>query len=233
MKNTLYRVAFCFIFLFSSSLVLSQNGSKELKDAYDFDYIYKLKMTNKKDDIQFDYYLKKDAGYFGFDISEMTKGQEGMKMFTIMDNDSGTTGMFMDMMGKKIVQKSKIKLSDFDSDKNAPDYTLTEIGSKTILGYNCQGFIMETKDSKITVYITDEAPVSFSKMWDNSKTKMPKGFNPVWMEKYAENGLMMEMQYIDKKKSKNNMTMLCVGLEKTDFSIQASDYGSMLGALGN
>ncbi|RXJ52591.1 DUF4412 domain-containing protein [Gelidibacter gilvus] len=232
MKNSVFRVGLCLLFLCSSTLVLSQNGSKELKDAYDFDYIYKLKMTNKKDHIQFDYYLKKDAGYFGFDISEITKGQEGMKMFTVMDNDSGTTGMFMEMMGKKMVQKSKIKLSDFDSDKNDSDFTFTQIGSKTILGYKCDGFIMENKDSHITVYITNEAPVSFSKMWDNSKTKMPKGFDASWMKKYGENGLMMEMKFVDKKKNKNNTTMECVGLEKTNFSIQASDYGSMLSAFG-
>src|SRR5690606_23269803 len=145
MKNSVFRVGLCLLFLCSSTLVLSQNGSKELRNAYDFDYIYKLKMTNKKDNIQFDYYLKKDAGYFGFDISEITKGQEGMKMFTVMDNDSGTTGIFMEMMGKKVVQKSKIKLSDFDSDTNDSDFTFTQIGSKTILGYNCDGFIMENK----------------------------------------------------------------------------------------
>lgn len=232
MKNPVFRVGLGLLFLCSSTLALSQNGSKELKDAYDFDYIYKLKMTNKKDHIQFDYYLKKDAGYFGFDISEITKGQEGMKMFTIMDNETGTTGMFMEMMGKKMVQKSKIKLSDFDSETADSDVTFTQIGSKTILGYNCDGFIMENKDSHTTVYITNEAPISFSKMWDNSKTKMPKGFDPAWIKKYGENGLLMEMQFVDKKKPKNNTTMECVGLEKTNFSIQASDYSSMLGAFG-
>lgn len=232
MKNQVFKVALCIIFLFSSSIVLSQKGSKELEDTYDFDYVYKLQMTSKKDVIQFDYYLKKDAGYFGFDLPIVTKEQEGMNIFTVMDNDNGVTGVFMEMMGKKIVQKSKIKLSDFDSEENNSDFTITEIGTKNILGYNCQGFIMEDKASKITIYITDEAPVSFSKVWDNSKTKMPKGFKPSWMKKYAENGLMMEMEYTDKKKNKNNMTMLCVGLEETDFSIQASDYGSMLGVLG-
>lgn len=232
MKNSAFKIALCFLFLVSSTVVFSQNDSKEMKDSYDFDYIYKLKMTNKKDDVQFDYFLKKDAGYFGFDISSITKGQQDMKMFTIMDNDNAVIGMFMEMMGKKIVQKSKIKLDDFDSDKNEAEFTITKIGSKTILGYECEGFIMENKDSKSTMYFTSEAPINFSKIWDNSNTKMPKGFNPAWMKKYGENGLLMEMQYVDKKKSKNNVTMECIGLEKTDFTLQASDYGSMLGVLG-
>lgn len=232
MKTFKCKLVLGVFFLIFTSIAFSQTNSKELKDVYEFDYIYKLKISNNKDDFQFDYYLKKDAGYFGFDLSSLTQDQKDMKMFTIIDNDTGTTGMFMEMMGKKMVQKSKIKLSDFDSEIDDSEFTVTEIGSKTILGFNCQGFIMENKDSKSTVYITDEAPVSFSNIWNNGKTKMPKGFNERWMEKYAKNGLMMEMEYTDKKKKKNNMTMQCVGLEKTDFILQASDYGSMLSAFG-
>ena len=230
MKTTLLKAVLAFMFLFPSNQLLAQNNAKELQDVYDFDYTYKVKMTSKKDDIQFDYYLKKDAAYFGFAIPLMTKEQEGMNMFTVMDNNKAVTAMFMEVMGKKVVQKSKIKLSDFDSDTDATDFTIKEIGSKTILGYKCQGFIMENKESEITVYITDEAPISFNKMWNNGKNKLPKGFNPSWMKKYSENGLMMEMHYVDKKKSKNNMTMTCIALDKTDFSIQTTDYGSMLGA---
>ena len=233
MKKTLLKVLVGFIFLFTSNQIFAQNNSKELRDIYDFDYIYKIKMTNKKDDIQFDYYLKTDADYFGFALPIMGKDQEGLNMFTVMDNKNLVTAMFMEMMGKKVVQKTKIKLSDFEADNNASDFTIKEIGSKTILGYNCQGFIMDNKDSEITFYMTDEAPISFNKVWDNGKNNMPKGFNPAWMKKYSENGLMMEMHYVDKKKAKNNMTMTCEALEKTDFSIQASNYGSMLGALGN
>ena len=230
MKTTLFKVFLGIIFLFSPHHLRAQKDSKELKDNYDFDYIYKLKMTNKKDDIQFDYYLKEGAGYFGFALPIMTKEQEGMNLFTVMDTDRAVTAMFMDIMGKKVVQKSKIKLSDFDSEQDTSDYTIKEIDSKTILGYKCQGFVMESKKTEITVYMTDEAPISFNKVWDTGKNKMPKGFNPAWLKKYSDNGLLMEMHYVDKIKAKNNMTMTCTALEKTDFSIQASDYGSMLGA---
>lgn len=231
--STIFRLVVGISFLFSSMMLVAQNDSQGLRSTYDFDYIYKLKMTNKKDDIQFDYYLKKDADYFGFDIAAMSQGQEGMKMFTVMDNANAVTGMFMEMMGKKMVKTSKIKLSDFTSDENSSDYTFKKIGSKTILGYNCDGFEGENADSKITFYVTNEAPVSFNKMWENGKTKLPKGFNPAWMEKYSKNALMMEMQFVDKKKDKNSMTMECIGVEETNLAIKTSEYGSMLGAFGN
>jgi hypothetical protein len=47
------------------------------------------------------------------------------------------------MMGKKVVQKTKLKASDFVSDEDISDYTITESDSKTINGYECEGFVSE------------------------------------------------------------------------------------------
>lgn len=232
MKTILSRTFLCLTFLFSSSLLFAQKNQKEIQDVYDFDYTYKLKMTTKKDEVQFDYYLKKDADYFGFLLPMVNKGQEGMEIFTVMDNNYNVSAMFMEIAGRKIVQKTKLKLDDIKTDEDNSNFTIKEIGSKNILGYNCQGFIVEDKDSHITIYITNEAPISFNKVWDTGKNKMPKGFDPEWVKKYSKSGLVMEMHYVDKKKPKNNTSMNCIGLDKTDFSINTSDYGSMLGAFG-
>jgi len=211
----------------------SQKASKvELPSSYDFDYIYKLKMTHKKKDIVLDYYLKEGGKYFGFDTAEMSKSSKDTKMFMVMDNNLNVTAMFMEMMGKKVVQKTKLKASDFKGDSDTSDYTFTKIDSKTIMGYECEGYVSENDKEKITFYITDDVPVSFNQVFGANAKKMPKGFNPEWVKKYAENGLMMEMIYTDKKKAKNSMTMQCISLEKTDFSIDASKYGSMMSAFG-
>lgn len=234
MKNSVIVSALLALaFLFPNTNVQAQGNSKAIEDVYAFDYIYKLNMATKKDDILFDYYLTNDANYFGMDISSaISNDKNEMKVFTVVDSENAVTAIFMEMMGKKILKKSKFKIDDFDS-KEDDSFTFTKIDSKTILGYQCDGFVGENKDSKITFYITNEAPVSFNKMWKNDKSKTPKGFNPAWVEKYTDNGLLMEMDFVDKKKSKNNMTMTCVGLEKTDFSVDTSEYGSMLGALTN
>nr|WP_321221549.1 DUF4412 domain-containing protein [uncultured Psychroserpens sp.] len=220
-----------FLFMFQSGF--SQKASKvELPATYNFDYAYKLKMTHKKGDVVLTYFLKEDAKYFGFDTAEMTKGSD-TKMFMVMDGNLGVTAMFMEMMGKKVVQKTKLKMSDFNDKANNSDYTFTKIDSKTIMGYDCEGFVSENDEHKITFYITDDVPVSFNQVFGANAKQMPKGFNPEWMKKYAENGLMMQMIFVDKKKSKNSMTMDCIGLDKTDFSIDASAYGSMMSAFGN
>jgi hypothetical protein len=219
-----------FLFVFQTGY--SQKASKiQLPTTYDFDYTYKLKMTHKKGDMELTYFLKEGAQYFGFDTGDMTKGSD-TKMFMVMDGSIGVTAMFMEMMGKKVVQKTKLKGSDFDTNSENSDYTFTKIESKTIMGFECEGFVSENDENKITFYITDDVPVSFNQVFGSNAKNMPKGFNPDWMKKYAENGLMMQMIFVDKKKSKNSMTMDCIGLDKTDFSIDTSAYGSMMSAFG-
>lgn len=228
--TTKFTLLITFLFILQNGY--SQKPSKvQLPETYDFDYLYKLKMTHKKGDITLDYYLKEDAKYFGFDTSEMAKGNKDAKIFMVMDGELNITAMFMDMMGKKIVQKSKLKPSDFSSDTgDMSDYTFTEIEPKTINGYECAGYKSENDRNKTIFYITDEVPVSFNQVFGSNMKNMPKGFNPDMMKKYTENGLIMEMVFEDKKKSKNNMTMKCTNLEKIDFSIDTSKYGSMMGA---
>ncbi|NRD24392.1 DUF4412 domain-containing protein [Winogradskyella litoriviva] len=230
LKNIVFLV--CFLMLQPAFAQFGKASKAELPDSYDFDYIYKLKMTHKKGDITFDYYLSKDEEYFGFDSPEMNKGNNDSKIFMVMDAELQIAAMFMEMMDKKVVQKTKLKASDFKSDDDMSDYTFTEIDSKTINGYECEGYVSENDEVKITFYITDDVPVSFSKAFGSNVKNMPKGFNGAIVEKYAENGLMMEMTYVDKKKSKNNMTMECISLEETEFSIDTTKYGSMLSAFG-
>lgn len=163
-----------------------------------------------------------------------TTGKEDTKMFMVMDAELEINAMFMDMMEKKMVQKTEMKASDFNAkDEDMSDYNFKKIDSKTINGYECEGFVSENDKHKITFYITDDVPVSFNQTFGSNVKNLPKSFDTDWMKKYAENGLMMEMIYEDKKKSKNNITMQCTDLEKTDFSIDTSKYSSMMGTFGN
>jgi hypothetical protein len=118
--------------------------------TYDFDYIYKLKMTHKKRDTIFDYYQKEDAKYSGFDSEEIFKASEDTKVFMIMNAGSEITAMFMQVMGKKVIQKTTLKASDFDAeDGYMSNFTFTESDSKTINGYECDGFVSENDSMKI------------------------------------------------------------------------------------
>lgn len=226
------------IFVFLGQTVTAQfskSSRVELPATYNFDFIYKLKMTNKKDDFNMSYYLSENGEYFGFDASEMAKQnkQEG-EMFMVMDNELKVSSMFMEMMGKKIVKKTKLKLDDIANTANEEnEMKFEQIDSKIILGYDCEGFVGEDSKSKVTFYVTDDAPVSFNNIWGANPKTMPKNLDASWINKYAENGLMMMMIYEDKKKSKNNTTMECIAIEEKDYSINTSEYGGMMSVFGN
>lgn len=233
MSSKLFKTSvICFLLCFISPQGFTQvpNSKKvDLPATYTFDYNYKLKMTSQsqKEDMVFEYFLKKDADYFGFKMDQMKT--EGANMFFVMDNKLNVNAMFMDMMGQKMVQTTSLNMKEMtkDTSESNKDFNIKKIGTKTIMGYNCQGFVTDNDDAEITFYIAENAPVSFNNMWEANSKNMPKGFNAEWMKK-MENGLMMEMIYKDKKKSKNDMTMTCVGLEKTSFSIKTSDYKSSM-----
>ena len=106
------------------------------------------------------------------------------------------------------------------------DYTFTEIGTKTILGYECQGFQMENDEIKMTMYLAMDAPVSFNQVYGGHVKTTPKGFDPKWMEK-AESSIVMEMDVTNKKKKKYSATMTCVALEKSPKTLIVSEYEFM------
>ncbi|MCB0446109.1 MAG: DUF4412 domain-containing protein [Gelidibacter sp.] len=221
----------CLTLCFISQQSFSQfpkSKKADLPETYMFDYSYKLKMTSKKGDMVLNYYLKKGADYFGYKMDQM-EGEQGDMIF-VMDKKLNVNVMLMNMAGQKMLQTTSMNMNEIVSDASETnkDFTMKKIGTKTIMGYECQGFMSESDEHEITFYIAEKAPVSFNNMWTANAKNMPKGFDSAWMEKF-KNGLMMEMIYKDKKKSKNDMTMTCVELRKTNFSIKTTDYKSFGG----
>lgn len=105
------------------------------------------------------------------------------------------------------------------------DYEFKEIGTKEILGYTCQGFQMESDDTKMTMYVAFDIPVSFDNMYSGNNAKqLPKGFDPKWLDKIGDNSLMMEMDFVNKKKSKQSAKMTCVALENEPLTVNISEY---------
>lgn len=203
-----------------------------LPDTYDFDWKYTMQMQTKDGPFILTYFLRPNAKYFG-SKPDMKQSETMGEMYTVMDMDRNINTMFMDMNGQRMAMASSIPMDmDFESEVDASDgYNFKEIGSKEILGYTCQGFIMENEETKMTIYAAMEAPVSFSQIFGVKTDKAPKGFNPKWLDK-MENSLVMELQYQDKKKKKNSLKMRCISLKEEFFSIDKNEYEFMnMGAL--
>ncbi len=200
-----------------------------LPDSYDFEWKYTMQINTTQGAISMDYFLTPNAEYFGMipDFSDQKKVTGNMVM--VMDVERNVTTIFMDMGDSKMAMPTEIPLDtnfeDTDLD-TAGEFVFEEIGTKEILGRTCQGFRMENEEMKVIIYSMLDAPVSFNQIFATDSQKMPKGFNPKWLEK-MENALVMEMTYTDKVKSLNATKMQCVALSEESFVVRKSDYQFM------
>ncbi|QLE01277.1 DUF4412 domain-containing protein [Galbibacter sp. BG1] len=207
----------------STGVGFGMQSSEGLPEIYEFDWVYEMEMQTQKagEQITMDYFLKHEATYWG-----MKMEQNSMPMFMVYDMQNDATVMFMEQNGNKQMMVTKmggIVGSIAEESEGMEGYSLKEIGSKTILGYDCQGYVAENEEYTITMYVTFSAPVSFTDMFSNTK-KIPAGFNQKWMHQNGKDGLLMEMEMIDKKKGKNNLLMKCTALEKKSFQIAKANY---------
>ena len=198
-----------------------------MPDAYIFDWEFKTEIkTAKKESMEMNYLINSNSkDYFGMEMSSKElKGQGTMSI--VMDAKQKTMAMFMAMSGQKMVQLSKIPESK--SNKNEPKYSYKEIGTKTILGYECYGMEIEDADYIANIYFTLDAPVNFSAFFAFSNNKnSPKGFDPALLQVLEEDALLMEMTATHKKKSKQSFTMTAKSLEKKETKINPKEYRTM------
>jgi len=215
------------------------NTPKPASGSYSFEWKYVLKMesaqTKKHKEVgemKITYYLSRNSSTFASRFEMGGKNPTGMdNMLMIMDLEIGANMMLMEMDGQKFIQEMPSILSqDIDQDmegQSVKDYTIVKTDTKTILGYQCQGFKVTSKDGIVHMYVAKDAPVSFNNaMAGNSKFK-PKGFNPKWLKEF-KNGLMLEMNFVSSKRKKHNIKMTCVELVKEPFSINLSAYKSFM-----
>jgi hypothetical protein len=205
-------------------------------NEYRFDWRYTLKMDSKamhknaKGSMKITYYLSTNYATFASSFDMGGKNEIG-KMIMVMNPETGTNLMLMEMNGQKVKQKmpsfSGQEVDEISEEQAVKDYTIVKTDSKTILGYACQGFKVTSSDGVVNMYIAQNAPISFNNAMAGGAKFKPKGFNPNWLKEF-KNGLMMEMQFISNKKEKYNVKMTCVELVQEPFSINLSEYKSFM-----
>jgi len=214
---------------FDKNSPIPTNGERgnmeDVPESYDFDWKYNLVMIpkKKKDSLSMTYFLKEDAKYFG------AKMENAMSMFMVFDGNLNSTIMFMDQDGNKMAMVNKMPDTemDVDADTNTEleDYTIKKIDTKQILGFDCQGYLIENSEHKITSYITYDIPVSLGNVFSQNK-QLPNGLKYDWLMQDGKQGLMLETHFEDKNKSKNNMKMKCTEIVEESYNIKKSDYKS-------
>ncbi|WP_189702617.1 DUF4412 domain-containing protein [Subsaximicrobium wynnwilliamsii] len=204
-------------------------GSLEgLPETYQFSYVVDMQITSKKDETTMQYFVEPDATYFGNALPEdktnsiIVYDMENQAMVTFMDNDGNKMAMKMRIpISDKKMQALLKKESDATKTK-IENGTITPLPDKKILGYTCKGYQIIQKDGVSKIWFTNEAPVSFVGMFA-SADKMPKNLSGD-MIPFGPKSMMLEMEYTANKRKRDNMRMVCTGIEEKSFAIALKDY---------
>ena len=202
-----------------------------LPDSYDFNWEYKTVMTmdsRKKDNMQMNFLINTNTNYQGSEFID-AKNKDMGKMVMVFDLDLNSMLMFMNGKGNQnMLQIFPIPEQKIGNGKITEEYNIIEIPSKTILGYNCKGLQMENNNYIVKVYHAKDAPVSLTNFFSiggSKNMKIPE-IDPRLVKQFSS-GLIMEMQYIDKKKNKNNIIITGQSIHKKTTSIKKEDYKVM------
>ncbi|WAC03460.1 hypothetical protein N7U66_08215 [Lacinutrix neustonica] len=191
-------------------------------DTYKFSHKYTMQIDDGKSKTDLDYFLTNQGEYLGFMMPD-----DRQKLFTVIDMPRSTLYMLMENKGDKTQMAMDMKFDDVANDAFIEsDYSITPTGrTKTMLGYLANEYAVKGKDMHGTIWVTNEANVTFTKLY--AKTKVKKGLDQMWLKMI--DGLPLEMNITDTSKRKaKNMTMRCIALEKTSFSIDTSDYKKIM-----
>jgi hypothetical protein len=203
------------------SMGMDMVDPSEIPESYDFDWVYTLEMNTAEGEMDMIYHIKENAPYVGMKIPQAED------MFTVLDNSKDMTVLYMNSEGNKMVMATRFEVSEEEMEINDPyeKMEFEEIGTKNILGYNCQGYRAEDQENIYTFYVTDEAGVSFRDIYQENQKNVPKGLDADWL--IDGTGLLMEMDMQDKTNPEKDITMTCTGIEKKSFTINTSEYQSM------
>ena len=202
-------------------------GMEGVPDTYNFSYALTYEMNSGKETNALEYLLEPDATYFGNKMEDPRAHQiivydlKKNLMVTFMENDQQKMAMKMRMPSIKKAEKKFGKKIIPEDEENVQ---IIQIEGKTILGYQCNGFQVTSKDGIGKFWVTNDVPVSLNGVYANFSS-LPKSAKNKALP-LNEKSLVMEIMYTANRGKKNNMHMICTQLKENPLEINKKDYKS-------
>ncbi len=215
------------------------------KESYSFEssYVMQLNSKNKNEkdqnEMSMKYYFTKNGSYVGSKMNEI-KDNSGKKTappmsMMVFDFDQSSMYTFMDNDGKKTVFGLGLKntaAENYTNEKMA-ETKYTKTGqTKTILGYTCDGYLVESDDSKSTIWISrSNVPVisnyyeSFKKMSSSNSGnfKLNYDVNPEIAKMVAKGSAVLGMDSTDKNGNETHMEVTEIN-SSDNFTFKTTGY---------
>lgn len=203
-------------------------SQEDLPETYQFDWKYNMKMARddqKTGPVDLILLLKMNSNYQGVTIKN-APSESIQEATMVFDSDLEAMVMFINTDTSKFLQIHPIQKPK--ESKNAGDFKITELSDKKIIGYNSHGIQVENDKSIVQVYHSDEAPIQMSNLFNFSgsmKIDLPD-LDPRLVAQFAK-GLVMELKYTDKKRSKNNVHITTESIQQTPTLFNKNEYQNM------
>lgn len=198
-------------------------GSLEgVPEVYEFSYKATMKISSAKDETLMTYWFEPGQSYFGSMLNDdrthgmtvMDLGNKLMVMF--IDDGQRKTAMTFPASDKTM---GKLTKEIEEENRNASvDAKISPLPDKTILGYNCKGYQVTTKEGVTKLWVTNEAPVGYLEGIADIN-ELPESILPM-----DGNSMFMEMQFESTKGQKHNFSMLCTELKEEHKSLAKEEY---------
>jgi len=199
--------------------VPQEEVDSKIPKSYSFDYKLTVEIASKEGSMDVHYMVKPDATYYGMvrvlDKKDLTKNS-----ITIMDIGRKKVLTCRNGKGGKFLRSTAIPEVENEADRQI---TIERTDTKKILGYDCQGYKINTDDGTSVIYLTQDAGFAFNKGF-GAFSKMSlnnKGIDTAIVEE-LENGLLLVLEY----KGNGNITakMTVKEVLKLSYSVDLSEY---------
>ncbi len=207
--------------------------------------VIEVTSTDKKgkseEPVQMQYFLSSNTDFTGLAFKDPKK--KNSTTTTIMDTKNQAMVILLDDEGKKSSMAMKLNydkiqgMVDEEAEKQIeqPDYKITKTGNtKTILGYTCEEYLVETEDGNGQYWVTKEPIDGFSLFSPQSNPMVSSKTVDRYTSMFsnAPKGSFMEMVFTDKDGTIADMKVIELEIDSPS-NFQMSDYPNMISADSN
>ncbi|EOZ95568.1 hypothetical protein A33Q_2930 [Indibacter alkaliphilus LW1] len=221
----------------------------EVADQYDFTGYTVLEITGKDskgkdmDPMKMKAFLSEDVQVMGMevDMDQGKKKKEDGTAIMIYDFSRNASIILMESEGEKQRMAygiDLVKISEGievdEEDMPEEDFTFTKTGNtKTINGYACEEFVMDSEDAKASYWITQQPIKGNNTFWGNENpflTSKMKSKNQSYFSDLPK-GNLMEMYY-ESKVDKSIVDMKVIEINDNQKQVfKMSDYPSVFAGM--
>lgn len=155
-------------------------------------------------------------------MNEVTN--EKTKIRNILDYSNNVSIMLNEDQKTATVMSLKFA-NKFMKSVKSDDYVITKTGNtKTILGYNCEEYILESDKIIVHSWVTNEIEMEYSKELQSYISKQFPQINFTNDDENASKSLTLESHSTNKKKPKEKTDFYIRRIEKVDNQIHLNNY---------